>query len=276
MTQTTHIWLVFCLCFCVFGGYNSRLSFDGKADIDDDGSFLLKKAERRDLSDGEELDEDNENWDPVFYDQLRRMLEDTGFIEDDYDFKDGEDKIKINHHQDEVSKREFDPKDQDVENGEYKDVKVQSTAQQQQKQKPCHKSKMTDAYVLKIIKIIGRMIKHFKLYTNKIITDGLFALRLCEGALKNIVDDLPKSNKYWHQLNALHETIKMVNTQVYHAIMKRGDSYDLKYATILKPLSKGYLQFPKRSLSTMRHLYEKGIILYPNVILIINQHFTKH
>ena len=103
------------------------------------------------------------------------------------------------------------------------------------------------------------MMKHFQLYTDNIIADGLFGLRSCEVALKNLVSELPISNTYWYGVNKLYETIKKINAQAYHEILKRGNRYDMEYKKILKELPDDFLQFPKRSMATMKNLYEKSM-----------------
>ena len=259
---TTQLLLIFSLWFCVFGVFNSTmLSFD---DNDNDSNILLENAKRRDLllslQDYAEFEEEDYK-NPSFYDLLQRMIADT--VEKDrkeWNTKNYQDEGMKNHqYQGEFASRDFAPEDQNIENGESKDsIKDPSTFNQQQ-QRPCRKSKMTDVEVQNLIQTIGQMMKHFQLYTDNIIADGLFGLRSCEVALKNLVSELPISNTYWYGVNKLYETIKKINAQAYHEILKRGNRYDMEYKKILKELPDDFLEFPKRSMATMKNLYEKGM-----------------
>ena len=123
---------------------------------------------------------------------------------------------------------------------------------------PCHKSKMTEAGVQRLIHGAGQILKHFTFYTHQIIADGLFGLRLSEIALKIIVDELPAENKHYSPLKKLYDDIKKLNNQVYNNVRQKENKYDIQFDKILRPLPKEFLRFPQLSLKDMRHFYEKG------------------
>ncbi|XP_066924326.1 UPF0764 protein C16orf89 homolog [Clytia hemisphaerica] len=91
-----------------------------------------------------------------------------------------------------------------------------------------HKSK----YISEIVASLDRIINHFSFYTDHLIADGLFGLRIAEGVLKNIVQ---YGDRYkHHKIEALHSRLSMINQLSYEGITKRKLPYDVQFDKIMR------------------------------------------
>ena len=88
--------------------------------------------------------------------------------------------------------------------------------------------------ISEIISSLDRIIRHFSRYTDQLIADGLFGLRIAEGMLKNIVQDEDRHKPIHTKIQFLFDRLSKINRLSYEAIAKKKLPYDVQFDKIMR------------------------------------------
>lgn len=154
------------------------------------------------------------------------------FDNDDEDFYEGKKLYERNNDEllDEILKQFGKIQQHEDVEWNYEDV-VSHSKRQQCNVKPDYRFTARDVEVT--IQTLEVMANFFFSNSHQIITDGLFGMRLAEGACSHILERLEKSHSLYPKINALKTLLSATANIIYKNILNRRSKYDVRFFRII-------------------------------------------